>query len=62
MHIGNRVAASAKPGEVLVSSTVKDLVFGSFGIAFEDRGMHALKGLPGEWHLFAAAPADEVIY
>ncbi len=61
VHIGNRVATSAKPGEVLVSSTVKDLVFGSFGIAFEDRGMHALKGLPGEWHLFAAASADEVI-
>jgi hypothetical protein len=39
---------------------VKDLVVGS-GIAFEDRGMHALKGVPGEWHLFAVAPADEVI-
>jgi class 3 adenylate cyclase len=60
VHIGSRVAATAKPGEVLVSSTVKDLVVGS-GIAFEDRGMHALKGVPGEWHLFAVAPADEVI-
>jgi class 3 adenylate cyclase len=60
VHIGSRVAGTAKPGEVLVSSTVKDLVVGS-GIAFEDRGMHALKGVPGEWHLFAVAPADEVI-
>jgi class 3 adenylate cyclase len=60
VHIGSRVAATAKPGEVLVSSTVKDLVVGS-GIAFEDRGTHALKGVPGEWHLFAVAPADEVI-
>jgi class 3 adenylate cyclase len=58
VHIGNRVAASAKPGEVLVSSTVKDLVVGSSHFAFEDRGMHALKGLPEEWHLFAAVPAD----
>ena len=60
VHIGSRVAGAAKPGEVLVSSTVKDLVVGS-GIAFEDRGMHALKGVPGEWHLFAVAPADEAI-
>ena len=47
VHIGSRLAATAKPGEVLVSSAVKDLVFGS-GIAFEDRGMHALKGVPSE--------------
>jgi pimeloyl-ACP methyl ester carboxylesterase len=60
VHIGSRVAGTARPGEVLVSSTVKDLVVGS-GIAFEDRGMHALKGVPGEWHLFAVAPANEVI-
>jgi pimeloyl-ACP methyl ester carboxylesterase len=59
VHIGSRVAGTAKPGEVLVSSTVKDLVVGS-GIAFEDRGMHALKGVPEEWHLFAVAPADQV--
>ena|SRR5712692_206070 len=52
VHIGSRVAAMAKPGEVLVSSTVKDLVVGS-GISFKDRGVHALKGVPGEWHLFA---------
>jgi class 3 adenylate cyclase len=53
VHIGARVAAIAGPGEVLVSSTVKDLVLGS-GLEFEDRGMHALKGVEGEWHLFAA--------
>ncbi len=50
--IGSRVAAKAGPGEVLVSSTVKDLVAGS-GIAFEDRGTYELKGVPGEWRLFA---------
>src|SRR5262249_45742873 len=60
VHIGSRVAGTAKSGEVLVSSTVKDVVVGS-GIAFEDRGMHALKGVPGAWPLFAVAPADEVI-
>jgi len=41
----------AEPGEVLVSSTVKDLVAGS-GIEFEDRGQHQLKGIPEAWHLF----------
>ena len=55
VHIGARVAALAKPGEVLVSQTVKDLVAGS-GLRFEDRGAHALKGIPGEWRLFAALP------
>lgn len=53
VHIGARVAALAGPGDVLVSSTVKDLVAGS-GIEFEDRGAHALKGVPGEWRVFAA--------
>lgn len=53
VHMGARVATTAKPGEVLVSSTVKDLVAGS-GIRFTDRGIHVLKGLPGKWHLFAA--------
>jgi class 3 adenylate cyclase/pimeloyl-ACP methyl ester carboxylesterase len=53
VHIGARVSAEAVPGEVLVSSTVKDLVAGS-GIEFEDRGRHSLKGVPGEWHLYAA--------
>lgn len=52
VYIGVRVAGIAGPGEVLVSSTVKDLVAGS-GIAFTSRGTHILKGLPGEWPLFA---------
>jgi pimeloyl-ACP methyl ester carboxylesterase len=52
VHIAARVMADAGPGEVLVSSTVKDLIAGS-GIEFEDRGTHALKGVPGEWRLFA---------
>ena len=55
VHIGARVAAQAHPGEVLVSSTVKDLVAGS-GLAFQDRGSHALKGVPGRWRLYAATP------
>jgi class 3 adenylate cyclase len=54
VHTGARVAARADPGEVLVSSTVKDLVAGS-GIAFHDRGVHELKGVPGDWHLFAVS-------
>jgi class 3 adenylate cyclase len=53
VHIGARIAAAADPGEVLVSSTVKDLVVGS-GLTFEDRGNRALKGVDGEWRLFAA--------
>jgi len=52
VHLGQRVAALAGPDEVLVSSTVKDLVVGS-DIAFVDRGNHTLKGIPGEWRLFA---------
>jgi class 3 adenylate cyclase len=52
VHIGARVAGMAKAGQVLVSSTVKDLVAGS-GIHFEDFGTHALKGIPGEWRLYA---------
>ena len=56
VHIGARVAALAEAGEVLVSSTVKDLVAGS-GINFVDRGAHDLKGVPGTWQLYAAAPA-----
>jgi class 3 adenylate cyclase len=52
VHIGQRVSTLAGPGEVLVSSTVKDLVSGS-GIAFTDRGPHALKGVPDEWRVFA---------
>ena len=49
VHIGARVAGHAKGGEVLVSGTVKDLVAGS-GITFDDRGVHELKGVPGDWH------------
>jgi class 3 adenylate cyclase len=52
VHIGARVMGAAAPGEVLVSSTVKDLVVGS-GIDFDDRGEHELKGIPGAWRLFA---------
>jgi class 3 adenylate cyclase len=52
VHIGARVAAMAAPGEVLVSSTVKDLVAGS-GLRFHDRGVHPLKGIPGEWRLYS---------
>ncbi len=52
VHIGSRVASLARPGEVLVSSTVKDLVAGS-GLDFEDRGVQTLRGVPGEWRLFA---------
>ena len=55
VHIGARVAGVAKPGEVLVSQTVRDLVAGS-GLEFEDRGAHRLKGVPNEWLLFQALP------
>ena len=54
VHIGARVAAAAGPNEVLVSSTVKDLVAGA-GLVFTERGAHSLKGVPGTWHLFAVA-------
>ena len=54
VHTGARVAAVASSGEVLVSQTVKDLVAGS-GIDFADRGVHDLKGIPGEWRLYAVA-------
>jgi class 3 adenylate cyclase len=56
VHIGARVSALAGPNDVLVSSTLRDLVIGS-GIEFEDRGAHDLKGVPGEWRLFAVASA-----
>jgi class 3 adenylate cyclase/pimeloyl-ACP methyl ester carboxylesterase len=52
VHIGARVAAHAGPGEILLSSTVKDLVAGS-GLRFVDRGSHTLKGVSGRWRLFA---------
>ena len=52
VHIGARVSALAGPDDVLVSSTLPDLVIGS-GLEFEDRGAHELKGVPGEWRLLA---------
>jgi len=52
VHIGARVAAQAGPGEVFVTSTVRDLVIGS-GFEFDDRGRHELKGVPGEWQVLA---------
>ncbi len=51
VHLGARIAAAADPGQVLVSSTVRDLIVGS-GIALEDHGLHALKGVPEPWHLY----------
>jgi class 3 adenylate cyclase len=54
VHIGARVSALAGPSDVLVSSTLRDLVIGS-GLEFEERGAHQLKGVPGEWRLFAVA-------
>jgi class 3 adenylate cyclase/pimeloyl-ACP methyl ester carboxylesterase len=54
VHIGARVSALAGPNDVLVSSTLRDLVIGS-GLGFEERGTHALKGVPGEWRLFVVA-------
>lgn len=59
VHTGARVAAHAQPGEVFVSSTVKDLVAGS-GLAFQDRGQYELKGIPGEWRLYAVDPSSDV--
>ena len=56
VHIGARVSALAGPNDVLVSSTLRDLVIGS-GLEFTDRGAHQLKGVPGEWRLFAVTAA-----
>jgi class 3 adenylate cyclase/DNA-binding SARP family transcriptional activator len=52
VHIGARVSSESRPNEVLVSSTVRDLLAGA-GLGFEDRGLRALRGIPGEWHLYA---------
>jgi pimeloyl-ACP methyl ester carboxylesterase len=64
VHIAARIAATATAGEVLVSNTVKDLVYGS-GITFNDQGAHVLKGVPGEWQLFAPTgyhdPVEEAL-
>ncbi len=57
VHIGARVASAAGPDEVAVSSTVKDLAAGS-GLQFLDRGLHTIKGAPGEWRLFVVPLAD----
>jgi class 3 adenylate cyclase len=54
VHIGARVSALARAGEIMLSRTVVDLVAGS-GLEFHDRGTHALKGVPGEWQLFCLA-------
>jgi class 3 adenylate cyclase len=54
VNIGARVAALAGPSEILVSQTVRDLMVGS-GLSFADRGSHELKGVPGEWRVYAAA-------
>jgi class 3 adenylate cyclase/pimeloyl-ACP methyl ester carboxylesterase len=58
VSIGARIAGSARPGEVFVSQTVKDLVAGS-GFAFDDRGEHELKGIPDRWRLYRASLADQ---
>lgn len=55
VHIGARVAAKARAGEVLVSSTLKDAMAGS-DIGFKSCGAHELKGIPGQWCLFAVEP------
>ena len=64
VHIGARVGATAKPGEVLVSSTIRDVVSGA-DFNFNDAGSHSLKGVPGEWHLYqvswpGARPLDGI--
>jgi class 3 adenylate cyclase len=60
VHIGARIASLAQPGQVLVSSTVKDLVAGS-GITFEDAGEHELKGVPDRWRLFRAVDGRRAV-
>jgi class 3 adenylate cyclase len=55
VHIGDRIAAEARPSEVLVSGKVKGLAAGS-SIDFEDRGTRTLKGVAGEWHLYTGSP------
>jgi class 3 adenylate cyclase len=59
VHTGARIAAAAQAGEILVSSTITDLVSGS-GIRFEDRGLHALKDIPRQWQLFAASGSTSI--
>ena len=57
VHIGARVAAEAEPGDVLVTSTVRDLVVGS-GLVFANRGRRSLKGVPREWDTYSASAPD----
>jgi len=59
VHISARIATHAKPSEVLVSSTTRDLITGS-DIQFKDCGTRALKGVPGEWHLYAVSAVAEM--
>ena len=59
VNIGARIGALAGPGEVCVSSTVRELVVGS-GLEFAERGAHDLKGAPGEWRLYAVEGASTV--
>lgn len=59
VHVGSRVAGLGNAGDVLVTRTVKDLTAGS-GIELEERGTHALRGIPGEWEVFAATGPDEL--
>ena len=58
VHIAARVSQQAESGEVLVSSTVRELVVGQ-PLEFEDRGARELKGVPGEWRLFAVIPRED---
>lgn len=60
VHLGARIMSAAEPGEILVSRTVKELVIGA-QIDFEDRGLHRLKGVEGEWHLYSVADEHESI-
>ncbi len=53
VHIGARLSALGQGGEILVSGTVKDIVVGS-ALELEDRGAHSLRGVPGEWRVYAA--------
>ncbi len=56
MHVAARVSGKARPGEVLVSATVRDLSVGS-GVRFGDRGVHSLKGVEGKWHMYSVKDA-----
>jgi class 3 adenylate cyclase len=60
VHIGSRVATLAGPGDILVSGTLRDLVVGS-GLSFEDRGIHELRGVPGDWHLYSVRGRAEAL-